>query len=226
MKKTIFLAAAFFSLTFLSSQETISKTIGEFTTLKVYDLIRVELIHSTENKIIISGENTTDVVIKNKNGKLKIRMKTDNIFNGKDTNVKLYFTSVGIIDANEGAFIFSDSLIKQYELDLRTQEGGHIKLKIDTKNTEIKSDSGGIIELFGYTVNQNIKLNTGGIYEGENLDSEYADVSIKAGGEANLKSEKVLDIKIRAGGDVNIYNTPEKVKQSKALGGRIKYIKL
>ena len=60
-----------FSLVFtllLQSQEPVIKTVGEFSTLKVYDLINVELIQSKENKVEISGTNTNDVVVINKNG--------------------------------------------------------------------------------------------------------------------------------------------------------------
>ena len=85
------------------SQDSVTKTLGEFSELKVYDLINIELIKSEENKIIISGDNKNDVSVIQKNNKLKIRMKLDKMFNGKNTNVKLYYTSIDEIDANEGA---------------------------------------------------------------------------------------------------------------------------
>ena len=56
------------------AQRPVEKTIGEFTELKVYDLIEVEMIKSNENKVIISGKNSQDVLVNNKNGKLKIKM--------------------------------------------------------------------------------------------------------------------------------------------------------
>lgn len=222
--KNLFLSITLVFTLLFQAQEPLTKTIGEFSTLKVYDLISVELIQSKENKVEISGKNSEDVVVVNKNGTLKIRMKLENIFDGNNTEVKLYFTTVDIIDANEGSFISSQDIFKQYELDLRTQEGGHIKLNIDTKINEVRSDSGGIIELNGESINQNINISTGGIYKGKTVKSEYSKVTIKAGGEAEVQAKKLLDIKIRAGGDVYIYNKPEEVKESKTLGGRIKYV--
>ena len=52
-----------FSSFLASSQTPVSKTLGEFSELKVYDLINVELIQSTENKIEITGEDTSNVFI-------------------------------------------------------------------------------------------------------------------------------------------------------------------
>ena len=88
MKQLIFALVLFLSLNVIA-QEPISKSVGEFTTLKAYDLINVEMIKSDDNRIEISGKNASDVVVVNNNGKLKIRMNLDEIFDGNDTFIKL-----------------------------------------------------------------------------------------------------------------------------------------
>jgi hypothetical protein len=55
----------------LFSQTPITKTLGEFSQLKIYDLINVTLIKSDQNKIIISGEQADAVRIVQKNNTLK-----------------------------------------------------------------------------------------------------------------------------------------------------------
>ena len=208
--------------TLIFAQEPISKTVGEFSTLKVYDLINVQMIQSDENRVEITGKNAKDVTVVNKNGKLKIRMNLDEIFDGNDTEVKLYYTGVDIIDANEGAYISSSDVVKQYEIELKAQEGGKIKLELDVKEADIKAVSGGIIELTGKANNQDISINTGGIYKGKDIESTTTSITIKAGGEADVNASELVDIKIRAGGDVYIYGDPNTVNESRALGGRIK----
>ena len=61
-----------------------------------------------------------------KNNTLKIRMKLKKMFNGAQTNVKVYYTGLDIIDANQGAVVISKDLIKQYELILKAQERAYI----------------------------------------------------------------------------------------------------
>jgi len=221
MKNLTTLIALICTLT-LTAQNSIEKTIGEFTELKVYDLIEVELIKSNENKVIISGKNTSDVLVNNKNGKLKIKMNLEQIFDGSETKVTLYYTNVDVLDVNEGAKIYSKDVIKQFELDLRAQEGGKINALCEVSYLNVKAVSGGIVEVKGTAKNQNISLLTGGVFKGEKSESEKSDVSINAAGEAYINATKLVDIKIRAGGDVFIYGNPETVNESRVFGGRVK----
>ncbi|MEN3323785.1 head GIN domain-containing protein [Mariniflexile soesokkakense] len=221
MKRLILLATILISGAAIA-QKSIEKNIGEFKELKVYDLIEVELVKSNENKAIITGSNTQEVVINNKNGTLKIKMNIGKIFDGNNTKVILHYTSLDIIDVNEGAKVSGKDSIKQFEIDLRAQEGGSIEIPLDVNYAIIKSVTGGKIKATGNAKSQKISLLTGGIYNAENLETNKTEVSINAAGEAYVKATKLVDVKIRAGGDVYIYGNPETVNESTVLGGRIK----
>jgi hypothetical protein len=220
--KRLFTVVAIITAALSFGQEPIEKTVGEFREVKVYDLIEVKMIKSDINKVVISGKNTEDVVTVNKNGKLKIRMNLEEIFDGNRTSVHLYYTNVDIIDANEGSFIHSDDTIEQFEIDLKTQEGGHIKVDLNVKFANIKANSGGKVEATGTSLSQDIVLSTGGVYKGEDLDTENTTVRIKAAGEAYVKASDLVDIKIRAGGDVFVYGDPKTIKENRVFGGRVK----
>ena len=211
----------FFVCTQVFSQNSVTKTLGEFSELKVYDLINIELIKSDESKLIISGENKNDVSVIQKNNKLKIRMKLDKMFNGKNTNVKLYYTSIDEIDANEGVNINVKSKLKQYELTLRAQEGAQITASVDTKFLSVKSVTGGVVTTTGQTSKLNLTLRTGGVYEGSKTTAQNSSLFIKAGGEASVHTTNVLNVKIFSGGDVFVYGAPKQLKQNKLFGGRI-----
>lgn len=206
------------------AQNAIERQIGEFTELKVYDLIHVELIKSDQNKVVITGDNTEDVILKNTNGVLKIKMNIGEIFDGDKTHVKLYYISVDTIDVNEGAIVKSEDTIEQFEIDLKAQEGASIEVPINVKYANIKSVTGGIITATGQAKTQNVSLSTGGVFKGSDVDTETTEIAIKAGGEGHVRASKLLDINIRAGGDVYIYGRPETINESKALGGRIKRV--
>jgi hypothetical protein len=209
---------------FTFGQNTIEKTIGEFSSLKVYDLIHVKMIKSDIDKVIITGTNAKNVQVVNKSGKLKIRMNLKEGFDGSNTTVTLYYTKIDLIDANEGAFITVQDVIKQFDLELKAQEGGTIKLNIDVTYSGIKAVTGGIIEVKGKSKNQKINLSTGAFFKGKNCQSENSEIIIKAAGEAHINATEGVEVRIRAGGDVYIYGNPKKVDESKVFGGRIKYI--
>jgi len=212
-----------FSCFLVGSQTPVSKSIGDFSELKVYDLINVELVESNENKIEITGEETSNVLIVQKNDVLKIKMVLNKPFNGKRTFVKLFYKKIDIIDVNEGSKVVSKSLFKQYELELKTQEGGEISVITDTKLLSIKTVTGGIINASGTTDSQNITIRTGGVYEGSSLQALNSEIKIKAGGVADVKSSELIEVRIVAGGDLIIHGKPKNIKQTKIVGGRIIY---
>ncbi|MCF7568721.1 DUF2807 domain-containing protein [Sabulilitoribacter arenilitoris] len=220
--KNLLSILAIFIATLAVAQNPIEKSVGEFSELKVYDLIEVELIKSKENKVIISGDNTNDVVLNNKNGKLKIKMNLEEIFDGNNTKVKLYYTSIQVIDVNEGAHVHSKDKIKQFEIDLKAQEGAKIDVKLNVSYANIKSVTGGVIITSGKSKNQKVSLLTGGVYKAEELITDNTEVAVRAAGEAYVNASKLVDIKIRAGGDVFIYGDPENVNESSVFGGRVK----
>lgn len=207
----------------VSSQTPVSKTLGEFSELKVYDLINVELVESNENKIEITGEDTSNVLIIQKNNLLKIKMALNKSFNGNKTFVKLYYNKIDIIDVNEGAKVVSESLFKQYELELKSQEGGEISVITDTKLLLVKIVTGGIINVSGASESQNINIRTGGIYEASLLKALNSQVKIKTGGVAYISSSELIEVTIFAGGDLIIHGKTKYVKQLKVIGGRVIY---
>lgn len=222
--KTLIKVIVLFITTVCLAQNPIEKTVGEFSELKVYDLIEVELIKSDNDKILITGKNANDVLVNNKNGTLKIKMKFEEAFDGNKTKVKLYYTNIDVIDANEGAQIHSIEVIKQFEIDLNAQEGGKINVKLDVKYANVRSVTGAEIIASGSAKHQDVSIYTGGDYDGKGLKTENTEVSIRAAGEAHVNASKKVIAKVRAGGDIFIYGNPEQVDESRILGGRIKKI--
>jgi hypothetical protein len=205
----------------LTAQNPKEKGVGDFSEVKVFDLIEVNLIKSDLNKVEITGEDIEDVEVINKNGKLKIRMKLDKSFNGERTFVAVYYTQLNVIDGNEGAFISSNELITQNYIELRAQEGARLKIGLDVDKLDVRAVTGGIIETRGKAISQDITLNTGGIYHGKTFETQNTYVNIKAAGEADVYASKVVDAKVIAGGDVYIYGNPERIEESTTLGGRV-----
>ena len=84
-----------FLITFvLLSQITIAqvtRTLGDFDKVKVFDKLNVKLIPSNENKIIITGKRENEVEVLNKNGELKLRMPFPKLLSGDDVIIKLFF---------------------------------------------------------------------------------------------------------------------------------------
>ena len=220
----IFTLLLVFSTAITFSQRTIDKQVGDFNKIKVFDLIEVNLIQSDVNRILIKGQNTEDIKWVNKDGTLKLRMQLDKKFTGEDTFIEVYYTDIDVIDANEGARITCNELVKKTKLELRAQEGGKIMIGMDVAVVDIRAVTGGIIEASGLAENQSIVLNTGGIFEGSDLRTSIAEVKIQAGGEAEVFASERIDINVKAGGDVTVYGQPKEVNKKTFAGGRVRVL--
>ena len=220
MKKVFFLLTVLGTMT-ISAQRMIDKEVGDFNRIKVYDLIEVNLIKSDENRISIKGENVYDIKVVNTDGTLKLRMQLDKKFTGEDTFIEVFYKHLDVIDGNEGAKIVCNELIKQDHLEIRSQEGAHIKAGLNVVDLEVRAVTGGIVEASGMAESQWIVLNTGGIFEGRELRTSYTDVKITAAGEAEVYASEKVDVNVKAGGDVYVYGNPKDVNKKTLAGGRV-----
>jgi hypothetical protein len=219
MKRFLYLLLTAPGLVFC--QDTVSKNIGDFTELKVYDQINLELVQSDTNKIEIYGYDADQVQVINKNGKLKIRMTLPKTFDGGGIKATLYYKSVLVVDVNEGAFVYSAEPIKVTSFECRAQEGARIELNVMATYLETKAYSGAMINLNGTAQKQVVKVNTGGIVKAQKMETTDSDVYIRAGGEVEVFVTGLLNANIKAGGAIYVYGSPRTVSKSNLIGGRV-----
>lgn len=220
MKKIITALALGAAIQFSWAQ---TKTVGAFTSLKVFDKIPVQLVQSNDYKVEISGSNANDVEFVNSGSELKVRMVTSKILQGDDTKIILYYKNINNIQASQGARISSNGVVKATKLNLVSNEGSNVDLDIDASSLEVKINTGGMMTLSGSTDTQNVIVNTGAKYNAKSLESEIASITTNAGGEAEVFASKSVTAKTRAGGVIDIYGNPKERNDKKLIGGKINY---
>ena len=210
----------------VQGQEEITKELQKFTKIKGFDGLSINLIKSTSNKAIITGENTKKVVIVNNNGVLKLRMKIDKIFSGYRTFVDLYYTEdVVVIDVNEDARIICQETIKQDVLELKAQEGGELDINAEVEQLLIKTVTGGVVETSGLSDLQDVIINTGGIYKGKDFKTKFSTINVNAGSRAEIFASDYVKATVKAGGEVLVYGDPAKMEEKTVFGGKITRMK-
>ena len=225
MNKIIFIFALFISL-ITTAQTTVTKSLGDFNIIKVYNGIEVELIKSTEQRIEISGDKSEKVKIKNVNNTLKLSLPfslkpTENIAEG-EVKIKLYYSkNINIIDENQGTTITAKDF-NQDNVELNAQERAFINITTITKHLTIRASSGSIIKVSGTAKNQEVDLDLYGIYHGFNLIS-VGNSTIKAGtgARAEVTAGEALNAKVSFGGAIFYKGNPQVVKDKKVIGGII-----
>lgn len=219
--KNIIVAASVFLFSQVALAQT--KTIGAFTSLKVFDKIPVELVSSSSYKADISGAKSDDIEFVNSGNELKVRMKTLKLMQGDDVKVVIYYKNLNSVQASQGAKITSSDVVKASKLQVTSNEGSQIDLAVDASVIEGKSNTGGILKLTGKADSQSVVVNTGGQYDGQNLKTNITSITTNAGGQASVNASKTIDATTRAGGVIDVYGNPKTRNDKKVIGGKINY---
>ena len=223
MRTKILIVALILTQSIFSQNEN-SRKIGDFTILKVYDLINIELVRAEENYAQITGQHSNNVVVKNKNGELKIRMGIERRFRGANTKVKIFYNNIDKIYVHEGAFVFSKDTISQTALYVKADEGAKVSLDVSMTDLSTNTASGAIIDVAGNVNLHRAKVNTGGELQAENLVTDETEVFLTTGAVADVFAKEELSISVRAGGTVNVHSKTKKIVESKLVGGSINYL--
>ncbi|MBU0942503.1 MAG: DUF2807 domain-containing protein [Bacteroidetes bacterium] len=218
MKKIVILVIAF---AMQSAVGQVSKNLGDFNAVKVYDKLNVKLIASSENKVIITGSREQEVEVVNNNGELKLRMPFPKLLSGNDITIQLFYKNIDGVDASEGAYVSSDETFDATIMDVSAKEGAEIHLNLDVNKVNVKTVTGGIIVLEGKAANQDIVVTTGGAVENKDLITDQTTVNISAGGSAEVYATVLVDAKVKAGGTVSVYGKPKQINKKTILGGTI-----
>ncbi|TRX01712.1 head GIN domain-containing protein [Flavobacterium gawalongense] len=218
MKKLVIIA---FVLLSQITNAQVTRNLGDFDELKVFDKINIKLISSSENKVVITGDRADEVETVNKNGELKIRMPFPQLLSGNNIVVKLYFKNIESIVANEGSYISGEATFKQTILDLNAKAGSEINIDINVDKVNVKANAGGIIELSGKALNQDVVITSGGILKASELHTSQTSISVAAGGKAEIYATALVDAKVKAGGSIYIYGKPKQINKEVFIGGTI-----
>lgn len=203
----------------------VTKELGDFDTVKVYDKLSVKLVQSSENKVVIKGAREAEVEAVNKNGILKLRMPFPKLLSGNDLDITLYYKHLELIDVNEGANVSSKEAIKATSFKVSAQEGATIDVNLNVDKLKVSSVSGGSITLTGKAENQVASLGAGGYLLASKLNTSQTTVSVSAGGKADVNASTLVDAKVSAGGSIYIYGKPKQINQKTVFGGKIEEVK-
>jgi hypothetical protein len=203
----------------------VTKNPGDFTSLKVFDQISVQLIPGPESKVEISGNRASNVQVVNKNGELKIKMPLEKLLQGETIEAKVFYQKLETVEASEGSYVNSEAPIKTINFSLNAKEGAEIRIALEVQRATIKINSGGKIKVTGTTDNQDIVLTSGGELDAEKFISKQTTINLKAGGDATIFVTDFVDAKVSAGGDIFIHGSPKQINQKILIGGTITEVK-
>ncbi|HUH26324.1 MAG TPA: DUF2807 domain-containing protein [Flavobacterium sp.] len=210
------------------SHAQIEKNVGDFTSLKTTNRIKIELIPSEENKVVVKESQEDAVSITNKNGRLVLKNTLKELVSEGEYSVTLqvYFKDLKEIDAQGGSYIYAEKLIVQKSLKLSANLGSTIDAALKVDNLNASANTGAKLILKG-SVSESVKLNgsAGAQITANELKSVKTKITVNSGSVANVTATDYVDAQVIAGGKIKIYGNPKDVKEKTSIGGSIERVK-
>ena len=222
MRKIIYLIV-FVSLSSFSQGNT-DRDLGDFSDVSVYDGINLEIVKSDANRVEIRGNNTKFVVVKNKNGDLKIRLNLEKRFSGDRTKVTLFYKTLYSLTSHEGANVFSKDTIKQADLNLKASTGSRQNLTLDLNTLGTTAATGASIILSGDVEYHDTTASTGAEINAIKLMTIETYANATTGGVLEITASKDLEASSKVGGIINVHSKTEKITEKIAMGGAVNYL--
>ncbi len=207
----------------LTFAQEVTRELSAFTEIKIYDRISAELIKSNQNKVEVIGSRSHEVEVIQNNDEVKIRMPFSKLLKGEDISVKVYYSGkLDEIEAFEGSFVTSKDIISVFDLELEAKEGAEIRLEVAVNELEVKAVTGAFVHLKGEVKGElKAAIKTGGELRAKDLHTKRTNISISAGGNAEIFATEYVRARVKAGGDILIYGTPAYIDQKTFAGGTI-----
>lgn len=217
MKKLVYSILFISSIAFSQTE----KEVGDFSKVTSFDKIDVTLISSDENKVVLTGDNSEKVELVNKNGELKIRMPLNRLMDGDNISATVYYKKIDAVEANEGSRISSNDVFKTTSFDIIAKEGAEVKVAVEVSSITVKTSSGANVTVSGKANSQTAISNTGGNLDASTLKTTTTNVTVNAGGNAEVNASDVVDAKVRAGGKIIVFGKPKQINEKTFAGGKI-----
>jgi hypothetical protein len=222
MKKIVYVLALVVLPNLLSAQT--ERKIGDFQKLSVYDGINVELIKSDTNRVEINGKNTAYIVVKNKNGDLKIRLSVERRFSGNRTKVNVFYKNLYSVISHEGANVFSKDTINQADLNLKANSGSRQNMIVKLNTLQATATAGAKINIKGLAKYQELSATTGAEIMVSKVLNEEANVVSTTGALIDVSTTKDLKVNSKIGGIINVHTKTDKITEKISVGGAVNYL--
>jgi hypothetical protein len=208
--------------------ESREKTVARFSKLEVSGSFKVIIVPSGEHKVVVEAdENLHDYIrIEEDDNRVKIKMKNNvRIKNPRSIKLTVYMQDVNKIELAGSVNLKSEGVLEHSDkLELTIAGSGDADIEVKSPEVKISIGGAGKVLAAGKTRNLNISIAGSGDYLGEDLMSEYVDLSIAGSGSAKVYASMGLEVSVAGSGNVYYAGNPEKVKKSIAGAGFVKPI--
>jgi len=225
------------------AQNKETRSLSSFTEISVHEGIDVYLKKGSkeEARIEAEGVDLDDVLTEVNGDELKIHLDRNWGRGRADVTVWVTYKSLRAVTASSAGSVEGENPIKTSgDFEVSASSAGEVRLEISAQNLEVSAssagdailevdvqdvdarvNSAGDIEIEGSAQNQDVRASSSGDYDGYDLQSKTADVSVSSGGSIRISVSEQLDARASSGGSIRYKGNP-RMDVSTSSGGSVK----
>lgn len=229
MKKLILIATILFSSYSFAQKvngngkvTTITRTTGEYESIKCSGSFDYILVAGTEGKINLEGEeNLLEYVITEVRGndlivKVEDRVNINTSMN-KTIKVTIPFTDINSVSLSGSGDLWNEDKITATDFEVSLAGSGDVNIHIEANSVTSNLAGSGDLILRGNTDNLEANVSGSGDLDGSKLESNHTNISLAGSGDADVVSNKSLKARISGSGDIEYKGNPE-TEDTKVVG--------
>jgi hypothetical protein len=189
--------------------------------------MEVYLEKGTEGNLTVTAEdNVQDRIVLESDGEtLNITMKNNtSLQNTKKIKIIVPFESISGISIRGSGSVEGKDEVQNKSLALSVHGSGEITLSVETASLNAEISGSGNIEIKGKATNVELSTRGSGNFEGDELISDNAQISITGSGDSSIYLNNSLSGKIQGSGSILYGGNPTSNQVSVRGSGKVRPI--
>lgn len=223
MKKLSVFTAILISISPVLAQKTETRSVGQFSGVKVSEGIDVILQTGDKEsvKVEVNGTDPSNVVTEVAGSYLKIHMR-DGRYRGVDAKVYVTYVNLDKLSAISAGSIFSDATIHASSMEISASSAGSIEVTIEASSAKVSSSAAGDMELKGKVQRLSAEAATAGEIDAYDLSARQVEAEASTGGSLKVSVIESLEAQASSGGSIRYRGNPDKSITNSSSGGSVR----
>lgn len=217
--KTLLALAVLACFQFAAAQKTTE--IKSFKDLAVSGDIKLTLIKSSENKLVIEKGDPDELKVGFDEGNLALSNDS-----GESIEVVVYFNGpIEDIAASGDVKINVKGEIKAKKMEINIAGGSEVNISIEAEGLTVAIASGSEMKVSGTAKRFEAAVASGSELDAGNLKTEESTAVVASGAEASVHATTTVNATVASGGELTVHGNPKKVNKTQADGAEINIVK-
>ncbi len=194
--------------------------VGEFSAIYLEGGFKVYLIQDKTCGLTAKAKDNDvfdDLIVKNENGKLHIKMDRD-FFHYEKVTLYITFDQLKQLEIEGGANLKTRGYIDLRDFSMSAEGGAKVEMNIKAEDIDITGEGGFLFELEGVTRNLEVKISGAGHVDAGELEAQNVDFQIEGVGTGSVHAVKELNARIEGVGKIRYKGDPKVTQYIDGLG--------